>query len=113
MTCASGAASPGREGPIPAGRLRRINRRIRPARAMTHPRRTFTRANGRRPFCVALMTHTRGFPVGGYMLIYQVVITVVLAALLLNTIINLRLLRAPKISVSLDEMDKAPLVSIL
>ncbi|HEY7342301.1 MAG TPA: glycosyltransferase [Ktedonobacterales bacterium] len=47
------------------------------------------------------------------MLIYQVVITVILAALLLNTIMNLRLLRAPKASASVDEMDDAPLVSIL
>ena len=47
------------------------------------------------------------------MLIYQVVITAILAALLLNTIINLRLLRAPKPSISVDDMDEAPLVSIL
>jgi chlorobactene glucosyltransferase len=47
------------------------------------------------------------------MLIYQVVITAILAALLLNTIINLRLLSAPKTSVALDETDEAPLVSIL
>ena len=47
------------------------------------------------------------------MLIYQVVITAILAALLLNTIINLRLLRAPTTAASLDDMDEAPLVSIL
>src|SRR5690242_8602697 len=47
------------------------------------------------------------------MLIYQVVITAVLAALLLNTIINLRLLRAPRTSAQVDEKDETPLVSIL
>lgn len=47
------------------------------------------------------------------MLIYQVVITVILAALLLNTIVNLRLLRAPTTAASLDDMDEAPLISIL
>lgn len=47
------------------------------------------------------------------MLIYQVIITTVLATLLLNTIINLRLLSAPKVSVALDDTEEAPLVSIL
>jgi chlorobactene glucosyltransferase len=48
------------------------------------------------------------------MLIYQVVITTILVALLLNTIINLRLLRIPEPLPPVDDADEqTPLVSLL